>query len=258
MERSVSSGTGYAGQYRPDVAKLYESPSTTPDELLLFFHHVPYGHKLHSGKTVIQHLYDAHYEGAEAVENYTRRWATLAGLVDERRYREVLEQLEYQAGQAEVWRDAVVNWFLKTTAIPDAKGRAGVHPGRIEAESMQLDGYAPIEVKPWEGASNGIAVACPTAHCAARLQYEGAAGWRTIRVRYFDQNNGSARFRVLMNNHVLEEWVAADRVPTQKVDSSSSSLRVIPAIHLQPGDEIRIEGLPDGDEAAALDYIEIK
>ena len=49
----------------------------------------------------------------------------------------MLAQLEYQAGQAVVWRDAVTNWFLRASGIPDAKGRVGNYPGRFEAESMQ-------------------------------------------------------------------------------------------------------------------------
>ena len=61
---TVATGTGFVGQYSPPVAKIYESLETTPDELLLFFHHIPYTHVLHSGKTVIQHIYDSHYEGA--------------------------------------------------------------------------------------------------------------------------------------------------------------------------------------------------
>ena len=67
MDRTVATGTGYIGQYRPAVAKVYESLETCPDDLLLFLHHVPYTYKLHSGKTVIQYIYDSHYEGAEAV-----------------------------------------------------------------------------------------------------------------------------------------------------------------------------------------------
>ena len=54
------------------------------------------------------------------------------------------------------------------------------------------------------------------------------------------------------------EWAAADRVPTRKIDSSSSALRAIERIALRPGDEIRIEGTPDGGETAALDYVEIQ
>ena len=48
MDRTVATGTGYAGQYPPEVAKMYENAATTPDDLLLFFHHVPYTYKLHS------------------------------------------------------------------------------------------------------------------------------------------------------------------------------------------------------------------
>ena len=51
MDRSVATGTGFVGQYPPAVRDLYESLQTTPDKLLLFFHHVPYTYRLHSGKT---------------------------------------------------------------------------------------------------------------------------------------------------------------------------------------------------------------
>jgi alpha-glucuronidase len=264
MDRTAATGTGFAGQYRPDVARTYESAASTPDELLVFFHHVPYTYRLHSGKTVVQHLYDSHYEGAEAVENYVRQWRTLEGLVDERRYQEVLAQLEYQAGQAEVWRDAVVNWFLKTSGIPDQKGRVGTYPGRVEAESMQLEGYTAIPVTPWEAASGGTAVSCQSPRCTASFIYQGEtggqgeAGWHNLRVRYFDQNNGASHYRVLLNGELLEEWIAADRLPTQKIDGTSSSLRTISGVALRPGDEIRIEGSPEGGETAALDYIEIR
>ena len=79
-----------------------------------------------------------------------------------------------------------------------------------------------------------------------------------MRVRYFDQNNGSARFEVHVNAQVVDQWIAEDRVPTQKIDSSSSALRVIGMIRLKTGDQIRIEGTPDGGESAALDYIEVR
>ena len=257
MERTVAKGTGYTGQYRPIVAKVYESLESCPDDLLLFLHHVPYTYRLHSGKTVIQHLYDAHYEGADAVDNYIRQWETLHGRIDDRRYDEVLAQLNYQAGQAQVWRDAVNNWFFRASGIPDAKGRVGHHPGRFEAESMKLEGYTVRDVTPWEAASGGKAVSCPVARCAATLRYQGPAGWYTINVRYFDQIDGISRFRLLVGGQLVDEWTAADRLPTRRIDSSSSARRVVRGIALRPGDEIRIEGMRDGNETAALDYIEI-
>jgi alpha-glucuronidase len=258
MDRTVVTGTGFIGQYRPAVARVYESLDACPDDLLLFLHHVPYTHVLHSGKTVIQYIYDSHYEGAEAVAGYARQWKSLNGRIDERRYSEVLAQLEYQAGQAEVWRDAVTNWFLRASGIPDARDRVGRHPGRFEAESMRLEGYVVQEVTPWEAASGGKAVACAVAQCSASLRYDGAPGWYTLRVQYYDQNNGVSRFRVLVGSQLVDEWTADDHLPTQKIDSSSSARRVISGIALRPGDEIRIEGLPDAGEPAAIDYIEIQ
>lgn len=257
MDRTVATGTGFIGQYAPAVARIYESLATCPDNLLLFMHHVPYTHALHSGKTVIQYLYDSHYEGAEAVEGYVRNWKSVQGRVDEQRYGEVLAQLEYQAGQAEVWRDAVSNWFLRASGIPDAKGRVGNYPGRLEAESAKLEGYQPIDVTPWEDASGGKAVECAAAKCATTFVYHGSPGIFQIRVRYFDTNSGVSRFRALLANKVIGDWTAADRLPTRKIDSTSSSLYTMERISLRPGDEIRIDGTPDGGETAALDYIEI-
>jgi alpha-glucuronidase len=236
---------------------MFESLATCPDDLLLFFHHVPYTYVLHDGKTVIQSLYDSHYEGAEAVAGYVREWKEFRGLVDERRYHEVLAQLEYQAGQAVVWRDAVTEWFRRESGIADAQGRVGHYPGRYEAEDMQLAGYHVRDVVPAEDASGGKAVACEAAECSASMKFDGAAGWYTVRVEYFDQRNGASRYRLRVAGELIDEWTADLLLPTSKLDSTSSTRRVIHGVALRPGDEVRLEGRPDGGEAAALDYIEI-
>jgi alpha-glucuronidase len=259
MDRTVATGTGYIGQYPPAVAKQYESLETCPDDLLLFLHHVPYTHVLHDGKTVIQYIYDSHYQGAEAAANYVRQWNSLAGRVDAQRYGEVAAQLEYQSGQAQVWRDAVTNWFLRESGIADSKGRVGQYPGRVEAESMRLEGYTVVPVTPWESASGGQAVTCRgAAPCAASFQLSGPAGSYTLRIQYFDQNNGVAHFRVRVAGQLVDQWPAADHFPTSAIDGASSTRRTIPRIVLRSGDEIRIEGVPDAGDTAAIDYIEIQ
>jgi alpha-glucuronidase len=259
MDRTVATGTGFIGQFPLEAAKMFESLETCPDDLLVFMHHVPYTHKLHSGKTVIQHIYDSHYEGAEAAEQYLRDWTSLEGLVDEERYREIKAMLEYQAGAAQLWRDAVAGWFRKTSGIPDALGRVGSHAGRIEAESMTLDGYTPRKVTWWETASGGTAVECAREQCAASVRYDGTPGAHTIRVRYFDYPQGVSTFRLVVAGQVVDEWTAPGTFPMRvfEPDGSSSNRRVIPGVQLRPGDEIRIEGMPDKPETAALDYIEI-
>jgi alpha-glucuronidase len=257
MDRTVATGTGFIGQYRPAVRKMYESLKTCPDDLLLFMHHVPYTYVLHDGKTVIQYLYDSHYAGYQAVEQYVRDWQSLEGLVDEHRYSQVLTQLRYQAGQAEVWRDAVSNWFRRESGIPDSKGRVGHYPGRTEAEAMKLEGYTVAAITPWEGASGGKGVTCPAARCSASFQFRGKPGWYTVCVEYFDTDNGASHFTLSVEGQVVDQWVADLHLPTRKMDSSSSTRRQIRGVALRPGDEIRIAGAPDGEETAGLDYVEI-
>jgi alpha-glucuronidase len=175
-DRSVATGSGFAGQYPPEIAKLYENSATTPDDLLLFFHHLPYTYELHDGKTVIQYLYDSHYDGAAQAADFVMQWSSLKGHVDPALYADVLARLEYQAGHAIVWRDAVVQYFLKLSGIPDEKGRAGHYPGRLEAEDARLTGYKVIEVSPWEDAGRGKAVTCPSSELTLNRMGENGSG----------------------------------------------------------------------------------
>jgi len=259
MDRTVTTGTGYIGEYQPEVAKVYESVETCPDDLLLFLHHVPYTHKLHSGKTVIQYIYDSHYQGAQGAAQYVRDWKSLEGRIDDGRYAAVLAMLEYQAGAAQLWRDAVAGWFRKISGTPDARNRVGNYPGRTEAELMKLDGYTPKKVTWWETASGETAVECRRAQCAAAYNFSGEPGSYTLSVRYFDYPQGASRFRLLVARQVVDQWVADDHFPMRVLepDGSSSTRRVVSGIALRPGDEIRIEGVPDAPETAALDYVEI-
>jgi alpha-glucuronidase len=259
MDRTMATGTGFTGQYAPPIAKIYESLETTPDNLLLWFHHVPYTYRLKSGKTVIQHIYDIHYEGAVNAEGFVDQWRTLDGLVEKQRYDEILERLEFQAGHARVWRDAICNWFHKTSGIADLKNRVGQYPDRIEAEAMQLSGYTPMDVIPWENSSGGKGVECRVPEgCAATFKFDRTAGWYTIDVEYFDQNNGVSKYRILVNDQLIDEWAAGNNLPAKKPGGDSSSRRRIKGVALRSGDGIRIEGIPDRDEHAALDFVSIQ
>jgi alpha-glucuronidase len=258
MDRTVASGTGFTGQYAPVVSQIYESAANCPDDLLLFMHHAPYTQRLHSGKTVIQYIYDSHYDGEQAVERFLHDWEGLKGRVDDERFEDVRAQLDYQVGQAIVWRDAVTRWFHRASGIADAANRVDNYPGRMEAESAVLNGYVVKDVTPWETASGDKAVECSAASCTATFRFTGSAGHHDVVVRYFDVNSGSAKFRVRVGGRTLGEWTAADRIPSRRLDGSSSSRHVLRDVTLAPGDEIVVEGIPDGAETAALDYIEIQ
>ncbi|WP_167437761.1 glycoside hydrolase family 20 zincin-like fold domain-containing protein [Hungatella effluvii] len=122
-DRTVKTGTSYTRQYSDARFSEYEDLSSCPDELLLFFHHVPYTHVLHSGKTVIQHIYDTHFEGVERVREYQAVWESLKDSLDEESYLNMKERLVWQMENAVSWRDQVNTYFYRKSGIPDEKGR---------------------------------------------------------------------------------------------------------------------------------------
>lgn len=260
MDRSVATGTGYVGQYSPEVQKQYETVAATPENIILFFHHLPYTYKLRTGKTIIQTIYDDHYLGVEQAWEFVAQWKSLHHRIDDARYNNVLAQLSYQADHAIVWRDAICDWFNKISGIADAQNRVGNHPNRTEAEKMDLQGYSVIDVTPWEGASGGgkaIVCAAPAESCSASLKFTGKPGWYELAVEYFDQNNGVSTYRAFIGDQLLDEWRADLKLPSIKPNADSSTRRRIRGLALRPGDVIRIEGIPNADERAGLDYVEI-
>ncbi|MFC5828123.1 alpha-glucuronidase [Nonomuraea insulae] len=123
VDRTRATGTGFTGQYPEPWSEVYESLAECPDELLLFFHHVPYEHVLRSGVTVVQHIYDTHFAGAEEAAALRPLWEKLAGEVDPALHARVKERLDEQIRCAEEWRDQVNTYFLRKSGVPDARGR---------------------------------------------------------------------------------------------------------------------------------------
>ncbi|GIJ25183.1 xylan alpha-(1-_2)-glucuronosidase [Micromonospora qiuiae] len=123
VDRTRATGTGFTGQYPPPWSQVYESLDRCPDELLLFFHHVPYDHVLHSGSTVIQHIYDTHFAGLAEVIEMSRRWESLAGLVDPAVHARVSERLAEQLRCAQEWCDQINAYFHRKSGVPDVRGR---------------------------------------------------------------------------------------------------------------------------------------
>lgn len=122
VDRS-STGTGYAQQYNEPNASMYENMDTCPEELLLFFHHVPYSYQLKTGKTLIQHIYDTHFEGAGDVEKMVAEWESLKEFLPEKIYQRVLQRFEHQKEHSKEWRDQINSYFYRKSFVEDEKHR---------------------------------------------------------------------------------------------------------------------------------------
>jgi len=123
VDRTTEKGTGFTGQYYPENAKLYESMEKCPEELLLFFHHVSYTYHLKSGKTLIQHIYDTHFEGVEKVKEMIKCWQDMKGVIFDETYNHVLARLKIQLDHAREWRDVINSYFYRKSGISDELNR---------------------------------------------------------------------------------------------------------------------------------------
>lgn len=122
VDRS-SRGTGYTKQYFEPNASIYDDPETCPEELLLFFHHMPYDYRLRSGETILQYIYNTHFEGAEAVAEMKKAWEALEPELPPYLYRRVLTRFEWQLESSREWRDVINSYFYRKTLVIDEKGR---------------------------------------------------------------------------------------------------------------------------------------
>ncbi|CAL5871851.1 uncharacterized protein PFLUO_LOCUS6105 [Penicillium psychrofluorescens] len=264
MDRTVSKGTGYTGQYPAEVAAIYENLDTTPDNLVLWFHHVNYTHRLHSGKTVIQHFYDAHYEGAVTAQTFLTQWESLEGKVDPERYEDIRRRLDYQTGHSIVWRDAIVNFYHNLSRIPDEMKRVGNHAWRVEAEDMDLTGYETYVVSPFETASGSMAIVTNSNSTTgtATTTLDFPSGVYDLAINYYDLYGGVSQWEVYLNNRTIGHWIGNNEhtlshTPSIYLDGHSATRINFRGVQVNQGDVLKIVGTPNGIEPAPLDYISV-
>ncbi|MCR4749770.1 MAG: alpha-glucuronidase [Lachnospiraceae bacterium] len=116
-------GTGFSTQYNSPNREMFADPDKTPEELLLFFHKMPYKHVLSTGKTIIQHIYDTHFEGYEEAKRMQAMWDSLEGKIDNRAFCESKKRFEMQVHNAHEWCDIVNSYFYRKCGIDDEQGR---------------------------------------------------------------------------------------------------------------------------------------
>ncbi|KAK5163581.1 uncharacterized protein LTR77_010530 [Saxophila tyrrhenica] len=265
MDRTIENGTGFAGQYPPEVAQMYDNIETTPDDLLLWFHHVPYTYVLNSGETVIQHFYNAHYAGSENAQTFPERWQALQGKMDQQQWSETMHKFVYQAGHSIVWRDAINNFYYNLSDIPDELGRVGHHPYRIEAESMELDNYELYPVIPWNTASNKTCIVTTsnsTTGTASTTLSDVKTGTYDVAVNYFDQAIGHAQWTLSIDDTVVGKWVGDSDVtlshaPVLYIDGQTAIRITFNGVDIKKGATLKIVGVADGQEPAPIDYVSI-
>ncbi len=111
-------GSGNVDQYHEPLASMYNSLETCPEELLLWFHHIPWNHKMASGRTFWDEMCHRYDRGIKKVREYQAVWEGARPYVDAERWEAVNDKLAIQESDARWWRDACIQYFGEFSGMP--------------------------------------------------------------------------------------------------------------------------------------------
>ena len=104
-------GSANVRQYPDELCRLYNDIGTCPETLLTWFHHVPWDHRMKSGRTFWDELCHKYDDGVHQARRFLAAWDAVQPYVDSRRFSEVQRKLRIQARDSEWWRDACLLYF---------------------------------------------------------------------------------------------------------------------------------------------------
>ena len=137
-----SAGSNAVGQYAPALARQFDDLATVPERDLLWFHHVPWDHRMKSGKTLWDELVLHYGRGVGQVAAMRATWATLSPYVDPQRYQEVSSFLAIQQDEAQWWRDASIAYWQSINGLPLPAGQKAPAQPLSYYQSLKFP-YAP-------------------------------------------------------------------------------------------------------------------
>jgi alpha-glucuronidase len=111
-------GSNAVAQYFPPVAQKFTDIATTPESLLLWFHHVPWNHRMVSGRTLWDEVVTRYNQGETDVVAMQSAWARLKPFVDAERFEITADDFAIQARDAKLWRDASIAYFQSLSGLP--------------------------------------------------------------------------------------------------------------------------------------------
>lgn len=144
----TASGSDAVAQYFPPVRDRFSARAGCPDNLLLWFHHVPWDYRMHSGRTLWDELCHQYETGVNGVRYMEAEWQTLRGLVDPETFHHVEELLRVQDRDGRWWRDACLLYFQQFShrSFPAWVGRPALTLAQYEA--VPWYGIAPLPLGP--------------------------------------------------------------------------------------------------------------
>jgi alpha-glucuronidase len=114
----TKTGSNAVSQYYPPLNERYGNISTCPENLILWFHHVPWDYTMKDGKTLWNELCYTYDSGVKKVRNYQKVWDKMKPYIDEQRFADVQSKLRIQSKDAVWWKDACLLYFQTFSKKP--------------------------------------------------------------------------------------------------------------------------------------------
>jgi alpha-glucuronidase len=147
FDRTVS-GSNALEQYAPEVSRRWSDPATTPENLLLWFHHLPWDYILSSGNTLWDELCIHYDRGVKEARRMQELWPVLEDRIDAERFTAVASLLGIQAREAAWWKNACLLYFQKFSNRPFPESIEPVEGNLDEFRALRFP-YAPGTRPSW-------------------------------------------------------------------------------------------------------------
>jgi len=117
FDRTIN-GSNAVSQYFTPLRDTYNLIETCPENLILWFHHVPWNYRMHNGKTLWDELCYHYQNGVDSVRQFQKIWDKAAPFVDKNRFEDVQYKLKVHLKDAIEWKDACVLYFQTFSRQP--------------------------------------------------------------------------------------------------------------------------------------------
>ncbi len=114
----------YIKQYFHKNRLIFSNKNKCPEELILFFHKLPYNFYLkHNKKSIIQYIYDTHFQSVNHIIKWILLWKKIKEFICPKIFKNIKNILRKQYLNACEWRDQINTYFFRKSGIKDKFNR---------------------------------------------------------------------------------------------------------------------------------------
>ncbi len=134
----TSKGSNAVSQYHEPLSSMLEKAETCPENLLLWFHHVPWTYRMKSGKILWDELCMKYNIGVNNIRGFQKTWDQMQPYVDNDRFMDVQRMLRRHTRDAQIWKDGCILYFQQFSKLPI--------PLEVERPIYNLDALMKMEM----------------------------------------------------------------------------------------------------------------